>query len=229
MTHKIEIAQDLRANFGAARDQGSRPTCLAFAASDAHAGVRNGWEPLSCEFAFFHAQRRAMRPPSSGALLGQMLAALKLDGQPVEAGWPYLAVTPTQASAWQPPAQPGPLFGRDGAEGQASFGKAIECLDAGKPVVLLLALVPSFFRPDAEGVVVPAVGEVPQPTLRHAVIAVGHGKVDGDPAILVRNSWGSSWGDQGYGWLPQAVVTAGIFALAVLGGDVNVSGYSTAA
>ena len=25
-------------------------------------------------------------------------------------------------------------------------------------------------------------------------------------AFLVRNSWGSQWGDQGYGWLPYAYV-----------------------
>ena len=52
MTVTVEVDVDLRGEFGPVRDQGSRPTCLAFAASDSHAGVRAGWRPLSCEFAF---------------------------------------------------------------------------------------------------------------------------------------------------------------------------------
>lgn len=60
----IIVLVDLRASFGPARNQGARPTCLAFAASDTHAAVREGWVPLSCEYAFYQAQRRAGRPPS---------------------------------------------------------------------------------------------------------------------------------------------------------------------
>jgi hypothetical protein len=67
---------------------------MAFAASDAHAGLRLGWTPLSCEFAFYHAQRRARRSPSEGALLSSILDTLREDGQPEEEGWPYLPATP---------------------------------------------------------------------------------------------------------------------------------------
>ena len=58
---EIIVLRDLRKHFGDARDQGPRPTCLSFAASDAHAALRTGWTPLSCEFAFYQAQRRAGR------------------------------------------------------------------------------------------------------------------------------------------------------------------------
>ncbi len=37
------VQQDLRFRFGTARDQGARPTCLAFAASDTHAALRTPW------------------------------------------------------------------------------------------------------------------------------------------------------------------------------------------
>ncbi len=49
----VTIACDLRHMLGPARDQGTRLTCMAFAASDTHAAVRPGWEPLSCEFAYY--------------------------------------------------------------------------------------------------------------------------------------------------------------------------------
>ena len=61
-------------------------------------------------------------------------------------------------------------------------------------------------------------GQIPYPTVSdrvvggHAVVAIGYDDtkeiknlVDGSKAkgaILIRNSWGTSWGDGGYGWLP---------------------------
>lgn len=42
--------------------------------------LRGGWAPLSCESAFYQAQRRAGGPPSKGALLSLMLEALRQDG-----------------------------------------------------------------------------------------------------------------------------------------------------
>lgn len=229
MIPEINIAHDLRHLFGPVRDQGPRPTCLAFAASDTHAGARPGWDPLSCEFAFWRAQQRGRRPPSSGATLEHMLEALRLDGQPHEAGWPYLPATPVDLASWTPPTTPGPMFGRDGHEGPASFAAATTHLANGAPVMLLMMLSPSFYTPDPHGVVVPAPDEAPQSAVRHAVIGVASGQVDGDAAILVRNSWGAGWGVDGHAWLTEAFVTPRLFALAILGGDVVAPLYSEAA
>ncbi len=50
----------------------------------------------------------------------------------------------------------------------------------------------------------------------HAIVAVGYddkkqiGKDKG--ALLIRNSWGTDWGEQGYGWLPYAYVESGLAA-----------------
>jgi hypothetical protein len=108
----LSVLVDLRSMFGPARNQGPRPTCMAFAASDTHAALRHSLSPLSCEYAFYHAQRRSGRPPSRGALLSSTLDALREDGQPEEPGWPYLATTPLDISSWVPPTEIGALFGR---------------------------------------------------------------------------------------------------------------------
>jgi Papain family cysteine protease len=228
MTHAIEIATDLRGLFGAVRDQGSRPTCLAFAASDTHAGLRDGWTALSCEFAFYHAQRRAGRPPTHGALLKPMLEALCQDGQPGEDGWPYLTVIPSDHSQWTPPATVGALFGRAGMTGAPELDLIISTLDSQRPLMVLTKLSQSFYKPDADGVVHPIPGEQPNPSLRHAVVAVGHGTVDRQTAILVRNSWGASWGVDGHAWLTEAFLKPRIFGTAILMEDVNVSCHSSA-
>src|SRR5260370_21048405 len=99
----IDLVCDIRYRFGPARDQGARPTCLAFAISDAHAAVRGPWAALCCEFAFYHAQRRAGRPPTAPARLPEMLATLMEEGQPLEDDWPYLATLPINLDAPRPP------------------------------------------------------------------------------------------------------------------------------
>jgi C1A family cysteine protease len=48
----------------------------------------------------------------------------------------------------------------------------------------------------------------------HAIVAVGYDdkkKVGKDTgALLIRNSWGTGWGDKGYGWLPYAYALKGL-------------------
>jgi C1A family cysteine protease len=48
----------------------------------------------------------------------------------------------------------------------------------------------------------------------HAVVAVGYDDqrvISGQKgALKIRNSWGTNWGENGYGWLPYAYVTRGL-------------------
>lgn len=225
----IATSVDLRPLFGPARDQGARPTCLAFAASDAHAAVRGGRAPLSVEYAFYQAQGRAGRPPSEGALLSSMLDALREDGQPKESGWPYLAATPADVASWAPPAEVGQLFRRAGERSGPSLDQLVLELEQGRPVIVLLTLSRSFYSPAAWAVVDPANGEAPETERRHAVVAVGHGTVDAQRAILVRNSWGPRWGEAGHAWLTERFLGPRIFAAAILMEEIDVSGHSVAA
>lgn len=224
----VNILVDLRSTFGPVRDQGPRPTCLAFAASDTHAGVRPNWTPLSCEYAFYRAQMRAGRPPHSGAVLRSMLDALRLDGQPVENQWPYSFAAP-KAESWGPPSGISSLYARNGSVQGSSVRSLIEALDAGTPVIVLMMLSPSFFVPSADGIIDTEQDEHPDPAQRHAVIAVGHGEHGGMRTILIRNSWGSGWGQNGHAWLTERYLAPRIFASALLLEDVSVSTSSIAA
>ncbi|THD61610.1 C1 family peptidase [Phenylobacterium sp.] len=211
----LDIAQDLRSRFGTARDQGERPTCMAFAASDAHAAARGGWAELSCEFAFYHAQRRAGRSPRLGASLRSMLDALKLDGQPLEGAWPYLETLPSDLTGYAPPSTC-EVFRRDGEAHAHELTAVIENLDQGVPSMIILELSDAFYTPDAQGVVRPRAGDPPDPQRRHAVIAVGHGLLDGVRLVLIRNSWGTSWGLSGHAWLTEDFLTPRIIHAARL-------------
>ncbi len=225
----IEMFCDLRPMFGAVRDQGARPTCVAFAASDAHAALRAGWEPLCCEYAFYQAQRRAGRQPTQGVFLPAMVESLAQDGQPIEAAWPYLSALPADLTTWMPPAQLSQIHGRAGIISSSALDQIVATLDEGRPVILLLMLSASFFLPGTDGVIDAAVGEVPEPARRHAVIACGHGAIDARPALLVRNSWGARWGLSGCAWLTESFLKPRLFAAATLLEDADVSAHSITA
>lgn len=225
----INIKKDLRHLFGPVRDQGQRPTCLAFAASDAHAALRGPWEPLSCEYAFFSAQKRAGRSPHGGATLSTMLETLRQDGQPHEAGWPYLVVVPADLSLWQPPAGLKPLFRRAGAAGNGTVDAILAELDQDRAVLVLMRLSRSFDWIGADHIVDPGANEQPEFLRRHAVVAVGHGEAKGQRAVLVRNSWGTGWGDGGHGWLTEKFLTPRVFGIAILKEDLGVSDNKAAA
>ncbi len=88
-------------------------------------------------------------------------------------------------------------------------------LAAGIPSMFGFFGFPSFNQSDIKGgIPFPCVGE--QAQWGHAIVAVGYDdnkKIKNlkcnkqtKGALLIRNSWGTSWGDKGYGWLPYDYV-----------------------
>lgn len=227
MTDLVEYA-NIRTAFGAARNQGSRPTCLAFAVSDAHAAVRDA-TPLSCEYLFYKAQTRASRPFSKGALLGATLASLREDGQPEEGGWPYSRKPPADEASWVPPADVGVCYGRDGWAHMPAFDDIVTEVEAGNPYVLLLRMTDSFYYPAPGGIVCPVAGEIADPIVGHAVIAAGHGSEGGSRYLLIRNSWGEKWGVAGYGWVPESYIRQWLYGAARMGDEIDVPASQLAA
>lgn len=224
----VAVSIDLRGLFGGCRDQGSRPTCLAFAVSDVHSALRQPWVALSSEFVFYNAQVRANRSPHQPALVQPVLDALRHDGQPVEADYPYLTKLPDDLSFYGP--QQGlTVFRRGAGIGDTRLDSVVASLDASVPLVIILDLSDAFYMPDTDGVVRAPSGELPDSSRRHAVVAVGYGMSDVGPVLLVRNSWGPSWGLDGCGWLPFSYLNASLISAIALLEELDVSGTSIAA
>jgi hypothetical protein len=158
-----------------------------------------------------------------------MLEALRLDGQPEEKGWPYLASVPAETASWKPPDDVGPRYGCAGCCFEAAIDAITAQMDGNKPVIILMTLSASFFAPGPNGVIRPTAEELPDPAMRHAVLAVGHGSLSGERVTLVRNSWGSAWGAAGHAWLTEEFLRPRLFAAALLTESVDVSSHSLAA
>jgi hypothetical protein len=157
------------------------------------------------------------------------LDTLREDGQPEESGWPYLASLPAIIATWVPPGSIGQVYGRNGQNETPDLTQIIPWIELDRPVIALMMLSSSFYGPSPEGVVEPAAGEQPEPARRHAIIACGHGTVDGQRALLVRNSWGPRWGQDGYAWLTEKFLESRLYGAAILLEDVNVSAHKAAA
>jgi hypothetical protein len=191
---------------------------MAFAGSDAHAAARGAWQPLSVEWAYFHGLKRDGGVPHAGATMVGMLESLRLDGQPKEAAWPYIAQLFTDIAAWVPP-HADTIFRRDNTPQSATIETILACIDADHPVVFTTSISQGFFRPGSGGIIDAA--EPLEPKRVHALIAVGYGhRHKNDRFVLARNSWGEAWGTEGYGWIATNYLRPRLLRAATMAGEL---------
>ena len=203
----IITSVDLSVGWGTPHFQGMRPTCLAFALSDLNRHANNAASTLSAEYLYRSA---ATRMPAwqagHGLHLVPALEAVEKPGQPTELACPYAADEPAE----RPPILPSlPGVPVDASKLYASPVQAVDVdsakveseLLSGNPIGLVLKLTESFYKP-VTGVI--DFSHKVLDGLHHAVVAIGlgtHGATH-KPHILIRNTWGTDWGNAGNAWLP---------------------------
>jgi hypothetical protein len=191
---------DHSATLGAARHQGQRLTCLAFAVSDVNRHVALAPDFLSAEFLYQHAGAITPGWATGGPLpLAPALTVAKTPGQPLETDFPY---QPTFASTVAAPVAPigAAMYSSTLREIDRKSDVIIGELQNGHVVGLVIDITITMTSP-VNGVV--TFSPLILPNNAHAVIAVGLGETaDGKQYVRIRNSWGANWGQQGHAWLP---------------------------
>jgi C1A family cysteine protease len=200
---------DFSASFGIARDQGKRGTCLAFAASDFNRYINAGNTELSVEYLCHHAVKLMQSwNAGDGLSIESTIASLATPGQPEEILYPYQEHNHAHPLTVPPALMP--LFTAQFNSRTLSFDDIKTALNNKKAVCLVIAVSKNLFDP-VQGIVQYGTDFVPD--VLHALLAVGigHHTVTNDVYILVRNSWGDSWGNNGHAWLPKAYLDTHLF------------------
>lgn len=203
---KLPTKIDLRSKFQPILDQGELGSCTA----NALVGIV-GYDKkrLFGSRLFLYYNERMLEnsiPDDVGAYLSDGIRSLQLHGVCQESSWPYII----SEFATRPPDS----CYTEALNNQALLVENIDnsltamktSLANNEPFVVGIAVYSSFLTSK-----VARTGLVPMPTRGdqllggHAIICVGYDDVK--KLWIMRNSWGTSWGDKGYFYLPYSYLT----------------------
>jgi C1A family cysteine protease len=202
---KLPKSADLRPICSAVEDQGDLGSCTAHALTSAFEAVllKNGWQFSEMSRLFLYYNERAIEHTvneDSGAMIRDGIKSLVKQGCCREIRWPYDIKKFT--------ARPAAACYADGLKHQVTSYQRIDtldqmraCLASGYPFVFGFTVYESFeSQAVAKSGVVPMPGPGERALGGHAVMAAGYD--DGKKRFLVRNSWGTDWGQKGYFTMP---------------------------
>jgi C1A family cysteine protease len=200
---------DLRPTCSAVEDQGNLGSCTGNALAGALEFLerKNKVAFIDLSRLFIYYNERVIEgtvKSDSGAMLRDGIKTLKKQGVCSEKKWPYV----TSKFA----VKPKPACYKEALEHQImSYHRILNlddmrtCLAEGFPFVFGFTVYESF---ESKEVTSTGIVNLPQPNERavggHAVLAVGYDDVE--KRFMVRNSWGTDWGQKGYFTMPYEYV-----------------------
>lgn len=194
------------------RNQGpGRESCVGFAVCAAQEWHDGAGEVLSPENVLWAAHRTAGDPTVEPTSVQFACEGLTIHQQTLETAWPYggpaYPADRPAAAADTANQRALPPWERIHPPAADHIGSA---LAGGRPVVVTFRFVPrAWFVPD--GIVDAPAGAMI--VGGHAVLAVG---VNSDDHVIIKNSWGPWWGDDGYGYIsPRYLAGYGVVAHAI--------------
>lgn len=203
---------DLRPMLGPVRNQGPfRGTCLAFALTAVHNKAATiAPAGLSVETLYWGAKQHDAKA-GPGTTFEAANSALTTWGQPHEDLWEYDPIRDDTSKAYAPPAEaiePANCFTATINPIDITAGAIRQSLEAEQPVAIGIPTWPGLRRPTGTQLRNPAASELERS--RHAVVVVGYHADTSE--ILLRNSWGASWGDDGYAWIAEPFIEDHVLA-----------------
>jgi C1A family cysteine protease len=198
---------DNRLSCSPVADQGHLGSCTAFAMGRGlreQIAIKNGEDKSTLSGLFlYYVERDAQGDTQNdtGATIDGGMEALTEVGIAKESTWAYditkFAIKPP-AAAYTEAAQ----FKIHDAKNLANLDDVKTALNAGQTVAFGFRVYDSFRKIGADGMM-----SVPKPGEKllggHAVLAVGYD--DEKKVLIVRNSWGAKWADNGYFYMPYEV------------------------
>lgn len=211
---------DLSSYCTTVKDQGYIGSCTAFAVIALmeyihKRAINNGTEDIYSEkFTYYDTRVNQLGWPAnedSGAYLRNAMASVIGAGAAPEEKFPYDAsysqIPPREvfdsAMKNQVVSYAKVAEGSSATERQQSLQDCLQLLQEGYPLVGGFVCYDSLWTAQ-NGVVPPPGGTI---IGGHAILIVGYD--EGKRLFKFKNSWGSSWGDNGYGYLPYEYLLAG--------------------
>ena len=209
----VPTSVDLRSYSSGIEDQGQLGSCTGNAIAAAIELVdRKKNKVLEISRLFIYYQERLLEGTitvDAGAYLRDGIKACYTYGAPVESLWPYkiskFAIKPSQAAYTD-------ALKRKvtGYQRCTNFAAVKNALASGYPVVAGFVAYESFYDITSNGLMSYPNINNEQLLGGHAICIVGYndnyGGITGNGRFICKNSWGSSWGNNGYFYMPYQVI-----------------------
>jgi len=198
----MRVSIDLRKRMTPVGDQGIRPTCVAFALTACHEFVYE-LSPKKLSKDSLHWKCVCIDgSANNGVSVNTAILVLKKEGQHLEEDWPYIPhLDELTWESLQPPKLNGkPVFkvARGISMRITDPNALLNILKTRGPLFVILPLWESFFIPQNGLIPIPETDSEEYRGL-HAVSVVG---LTDEGNAIIRNSWGTSWGNFGHGIMP---------------------------